>query len=534
MLRRLAAKTIELGGPTVDFDEVCEELDFEAPDAAPYLWSDGEIAATVQRLQMWRAASTTALRSSTQPHARQIGAAEIALLLSHRLGLRRGEVEALRFVDVVPQDNSWLLYVRPTRYHRPKSDNAIRHFELQEWLGEEQLSTFIDFVAGQRSQFSGEPPREARILDLSWLPHDSLPDCGPADVVTAACRGIMDASAIRFHAGRHTLANRLLRTLLPAHLAWADCQAALPKIDALTNGSLAFRCLVFSRALGHGHPRTTLENYVHLVAHLPRSAHGFDPVRVEEAARLTGIAESTLRERAQAAGHVLSTGDMAELLDALSSFRADHAETAPVNALLPPRDPVGAPLASIVVFADIVRELAQMQLTDREIELRRGMRSGEAGILRSLIGSVARRHRYNLFGTTNDAGDDAYVRVPRIRQAREVLGRLEQLEAQRPELINALRLAAEVQARFDGALWSSIPGLLATLQTVMSAIAPEGWTVAHYREDGMDKLMWARPRLNGPAGPHETSAMNFLLLVISSLEAVQRFWRLQGGGRLGP
>lgn len=202
--------------------------------------------------------------------------ARVFVVLTMRFGLRRSEALGLTIADVSSGKRNGLLMIRSNRIRSLKTRNARRNLPLSLLLGREHAD-LAQLVELSRSAWGDVDPGEAFLfLD---------PDlASPANLANHPCvpfakSHLWEATSdekLHPHHLRHSFATLMLVGTLAADLnprarkrlpGWIA--AAIPAAERYqgacgsTVGPAGFRGTAVSAGLGHGHERTTYENYVH-------------------------------------------------------------------------------------------------------------------------------------------------------------------------------------------------------------------------------------------------------------------------------
>jgi integrase len=221
--------------------------------------------------------------ASPVPNTHQIEAAEVALILGYRCGLRRAEAAFLRLSDFDVDDH---LHIRPWFLRKLKTPNAARDLPLRlliEQANREEFEAVMRFVNGRRE----------RALKSSVPEDEALLFCKDEDVrspinfdkllerISEAFQQSLGTDSFRFHHLRHSFANICLLRLWPGlhqianHMLRGKAGEETRKLiatsdtfrkdllhtDKVTGEDLKAIALL----MGHGSAATTIEHYIHVL-----------------------------------------------------------------------------------------------------------------------------------------------------------------------------------------------------------------------------------------------------------------------------
>jgi integrase len=201
----------------------------------------------------------------------------IILMLSHRAGLRIGEICSLKVNDI--DMTEWMLHVRSNNLRRLKTILSNRRFPLFLFLSYEEKSLIMEQVSIVRRLHPDavNPPLFADPADSTT----KLNTANHSRYVMALMREVTQDNTLRNHHGRHGFASYLLAILCNVHQSgvlkehlhqWCredDIQAFIDEVNRVTAGQsyeISIRPLYqISQLLGHASPKTTMKYYMHFM-----------------------------------------------------------------------------------------------------------------------------------------------------------------------------------------------------------------------------------------------------------------------------
>lgn len=206
---------------------------------------------------------------------------QIALILSFRMGLRRGEILRLR-LDDVRGDIHPMIVVR----HRPgetlKSDNAVRVIPLSTLLTKTELANFQAYLAATRERLRWQNHKDSVAIDETaayLFPNEQdfcqpMSESGLFNPIEETLRENTGDARIRLHHGRHgainLLALHLLENILPGCSAPFIESTELGQFEQLQEQIIGTRdpsrqhLWAVAVLAGHGSPEITFGSYFHL------------------------------------------------------------------------------------------------------------------------------------------------------------------------------------------------------------------------------------------------------------------------------
>lgn len=307
-------------------------------------------------------------RVGTPPEIAQMQV--ILLMLGYRLGMRRGEAKYLRLRDVhilqtvssndEPGVLSAEVVLRSHAKRKLKSDNARRRLPAHVLMPPDEFDELVRFTVARQKQLGLN--KDQLLVGKLRQPDEPLDENDGFVPVTAALRAATADPSMRFHALRHSFANRNLLMLWDEGASVILTSKWQPLVDH-QRSSLRVRsrlrrcCFAFgfsgpsskglyalSTLVGHADPAVTLSSYVHVMDLILGAFLDFEPpyVAVNDQAVLLGIRPEPLRVARSKLG-LRSTS----LTDALTVIRSRakrrFPECIPQGAA--PRGPVTLPPA---------------------------------------------------------------------------------------------------------------------------------------------------------------------------------------------
>lgn len=254
----------EHGAPPVEWSDVAPEGVWRTltPDAGLVLWPE------------YRCALHMLLNDPTSDLREQYMQAFV-LVLMYRFGLRALEALGLRRIDLIFQDNKWIVLVRPNDYRELKTDSGVRQVPqigpldpveeqvIRSWHEHADETVGLDRLGALISQ-QGAP---RHLVDRDRLMRR----------LTEALRQASGSNSVRPHHLRHSFTSRLVMLMSlpavpvePAALAVTQrllgpCDPEATRTLMLGTPQLSKRCLwAMAVAVGHSAPSTSLRWYTHV------------------------------------------------------------------------------------------------------------------------------------------------------------------------------------------------------------------------------------------------------------------------------
>jgi integrase len=207
-----------------------------------------------------------------------MAAAQQAVVLSYRGGLRLGEVVKLRLRDIEDSPEQWIFIVQ-NRFGTNKTAAARRQIPLGALLNESERAAFAAFLR-KRQRSSLE-----HLLIVEPKSGDAVRDGALSRTVSLAMNTVLGGAGWTFHHLRHAAANNLFLVLegelklAAEYSGWAADQQALIR-EAVIGDVTARqkRYIALSTFIGHASPQQTFESYIHVIEPVLAARRGRQPV----------------------------------------------------------------------------------------------------------------------------------------------------------------------------------------------------------------------------------------------------------------